>query len=132
MLEILKIFDITILDIQKAKIMWNIDIVNFKHVIDKDGMNHVLSRHGEKSGEVKENIIKNIDIGLIQEIVKSPDELASGGLSGTRKLPTLMYIKNINSYKYYYVVEILKNKKQLRIKTLFKNKIKLKNKIKTK
>lgn len=127
MLEILKIFDISDFDIQKARIMWNIDILDFKHVIDKDGINHILARHGEKSGEVKENIIINLDIDLIQAIVKSPDELVSGGLSGTRKLPTLMYIKNINSYKYYYVVEILKSKKQLRIKTLFKNKIKLKN-----
>ena len=123
MLEVIKIFDITILDIQKAKIMWNIDISNFKHVIDIDGINHVMSRHGVKSKEARVNVIKENDIGLIENIINSADELVSGGLSGTRKLPTLMYIKNINSYKYYYVVEILKNKKQLRIKTFFKNKV---------
>ena len=122
MLEILFKFTISEHDITKAKIMWNIDIEGFMHVVDIDGINHVFKRHGATNSQEQEShIVTKFDIELIGEIIVSPDELVSGGLSGSRKLPTLMYIKIINNYKYYYVVEILKNKKQLRIKTLFKN-----------
>ncbi len=103
--------------------MWNIDVSDFKHVIDIDGINHVIKRHGLGSKEKLSNVISEKDIDEIEGIIKYADEVVAGGLSGTRKLPVVMYIKYTNEYKFYYLEEILKSKKELRIKTFYKNKI---------
>ena len=122
MLEILKSFRVREEIILKVKNFWNLEISSFVHVIEQSGINHVLRRHGPKSKEIKENIILETDIEIIEKIIFEPDEIVTGGLSGSRKLPTLMYIKYIGEYKYYYIEEILNSKKELRIKTFFKNK----------
>lgn len=122
MLEILKSFNVREEVVIKVKNFWNLDVKGFMHVIEKTGINHVLRRHGPKSKEAKENIISESDIEIIEQIIFEPDEIVTGGLSGSRNLPTVMYIKYIADYKYYYIEEILNSKRELRIKTFFKNK----------
>jgi hypothetical protein len=123
MLEIIFTYFISKREIKIIEKLWNIKVSEFVHVVDTDGVNHVLKRHGAKSKEEKEKIITEKDLDLIKEIIENADEIVAGGMSSSRKLPTVMYIKYFENYKYYYVAEILKNKKHLRIKTLFKDKI---------
>lgn len=123
MLNIIKTFLIEKELVSIIKKIWNVDIFDFKHIIDSDGINHVINRHGKISKEKPSNFINQDDLDLIENIVKNADDIVAGGLSGTRKLPTVMYIKYLNDYKYYYIEEILKSKKELRIKTFYKNKI---------
>ncbi len=122
MLEIIKSFFVREEIVVKVKNFWNLEIDGFKHVIEQSGINHVMRRHGPKSKELKENIIFESDIQIIGQIILEPDEVVTGGLSGSRNLPTVMYIKYVGEYKYYYIEEILNSKKELRIKTFFKNK----------
>jgi hypothetical protein len=122
MLEIILKFLVYKKDILTVKKLWNIDISEFNHVIDQDGINHVKNRHGIYSKEKNEKIISDDDLKKIPEIIKNHDDILAGGISGSRKLPTMVYIKHYEEYKYYYVTEILKNKKELRIKTFYKDK----------
>ena len=111
-------------EILKIKFLFNIDVSVYYHTIDQDGLNHVENRHGKKSKEKEDKIITEKDIKEIQNIVENCDDISGGGISNSRKLLTIRYKKNIKEYEYFYLVEILKNKKELRIKTLYKNNIK--------
>jgi hypothetical protein len=122
MLEIIFTYFVSEKEIKIVEKLWNINISNFIHVLDQDGINHIIKRHGEKSKEDVNKVINKKDLDFIKEIIKNPDEIVAGGISSSRKLPTVMYIKYTEKYKFYYIAEILKNKKHLRIKTLFKDK----------
>ncbi|MEW6237155.1 MAG: hypothetical protein AB1656_17370 [Candidatus Omnitrophota bacterium] len=96
-----------------------INVLNYEHVIESDGINHLRKRHWEESEKDEKNVpMKKDDLYLILEIIGNADEI-SRAKNSQRGLPVIRYKKRLNGY-YFILEEIRKKKKKLALLTFYK------------
>lgn len=115
---------INIIEEQEAKILalkTGFDLLGFKRIIDKSGINHTLQLHGnEKMEQSRGQIAVTVkDFQLIPDIVKSENVIYSG--KSKLGLDCILYEIVIQD-TYYYVEEIRNGKKELCLKSMYKRK----------
>lgn len=100
----------------------NVSMKNYTHVLDLAAVNHIFKRHGE-GANLSENelaIVEN-DLGKIPEILSEPDWIVDGGKTLHTNLSSIRYVKTYADQTTYVVEEVRMGKKDLAIKTMFKN-----------
>ncbi len=107
-----------------VKNLYNINILEFNYTIDSGG-----KKHSEKGHSGSKRILRDDEISIVEEdfqklehFIKNSSEVVGGGFSRSRKLPTIMHIYEEDNIKTYIIFEILNKKKELRFKTMYKNK----------
>ncbi len=106
-------------ELLKSKTGFN--LLGYKRVIDKFGINHVIKNHGNKTEEANRGQI-GIDIKdfeLIPKIVKSENVIFAG--KNKAGVDCLLYEAKIGN-TFFYIEEIRTGKKELCMQTLYKRK----------
>lgn len=103
--------------------LYNIDVENFQYSIDSDGRVHAEKGHSGSKRVLRENEVpvQGEDFENLNTYINNSVEVVGGGISRSRKLPTIMHIYEKEEVKVYIVFEILNKKKELRFKTMYKN-----------
>lgn len=103
----------------KIKAATGMDFTGYKHLIDSEGLRHMVKEHGPgretRSGQVP---ITREDILKIPQIVSNPDTIEKGGISERRQLQGVVFSKRFNGTT-YYVAEDWSREKVLVAKTLY-------------
>ena len=123
----LKTFEFHYLDDEIERMMLekllNLNLKNFKRTIDNYAIIHTHNKHGQANKEISRGQIevKIEDYLLIPDIVNNPDNITIGEKSniGTE---LIIYEKEIEEIRYFYVEEVRKKRKSLSMKTLYKRK----------
>ena len=108
----LEIATITVSEAKKLKAKTDFDLIDYRRIIDKFGINHTLKEHGQAKTETSRGLIpvSKEDFELIPIIVKSENVIYSG--KSKLGLDCLLYEAIINDV-YYYIEEIRKGRKEL-------------------
>ncbi|MEW6234076.1 MAG: hypothetical protein AB1656_01695 [Candidatus Omnitrophota bacterium] len=104
---------------ERIREITGIDVVDYVHIIDKDGVNHVIGKHGEGKERKGVEPITKEDFYLIPQIVGNADEIMKGGVND-KGLKVIKYKKRING-DVYYLEEIRYGKKKLALVTFYKS-----------
>ncbi len=109
------------LEINFIKLEFQIDLTDFKRIIDVSGIRHTLRKHGNQQ---KEELLGQIavyptDFALIPYIVKHFDKISKS--INDRGLDVIIYEKKIID-TFFYVEEIRAGRKKVAINTMYKKK----------
>ena len=92
-----------------------LDLTGYKHVLVADDIRHSINRHGGDVLPIKEAEIREAIRALAE-----PDAVEAGNISN-RGLPSIRFIKRKNDGSVTVVETVAMEKKELRIKTIWKD-----------
>lgn len=122
-LRTIKLHDLYEHEIIFLETLLSVKLAGFKRTIDNYAIVHTHNKHGQESKEISRGQIAVLlsDYLLIPEIVREPKVISVGEKSniGTE---LIIYEKEINGVRYFYVEEVRKKRKSLAMKTLYKRK----------
>ncbi|ANI88592.1 valine--tRNA ligase [Arachidicoccus ginsenosidimutans] len=95
----------------------------YKHTIDRSGINHVLNNHSNSNIEDSRGqiAITEQDFELIVDVLNQPDEIIASGLDKQQK-ETITYTKKFDDGTIIYLEEIRTGRKELMLQTMRKMK----------
>ncbi len=104
--------------------LYNVNVANFNYSLDTYGKTHTMRGHSGSDRKLRECEIPvtEDDFSNLKKYIEKSVELVGAGISRSRKLPTVMHIFDAEDFNIYIVFEILNKKKELRLKTMYKNK----------
>ena len=96
---------------------------DYKHIIDRSSIYHVLNKHGNENDETSRGqiAISEKDFELIPDILNEPDEIFEGKVTKTN-LKTITYTKKLEDGSIIYLEEVRTGKKELCLVTMRKMK----------
>lgn len=88
--------------------------VDYKHIIDRSSIYHVLNKHGNESEETSRGqiAITEKDFESIPDILNNPDDIFPGKTTKTN-LESITYIKSMGDGSFIYLEEVRTGKKEL-------------------
>ena len=95
-----------------------IDIGGYSHILDSSAAKHALNKH--KGDPIP---LEKAHFGLIVDTIMNADEIVCGR-KNRRNLDTIIYVKNYENIKVFYVEEIRNGRHQLAMNTMYLNKVK--------
>ena len=106
----------------------NINVENYKRIIDNFGVKHTFKKHGNAIKEASRGqlAIEIDDFDYIANIVAEPDDIIFGEVNDMSNA-LIKYMKNIDNIQYVYVEEIRTGRKELALQTFYKRAVKQKN-----
>ena len=105
-----------------VKTHYNIDLSNFKFVVETNGIIHSWRYHGIGSQDSKP--ISKSDFLLIPEIIKKYDTITLGGIDKRHKLQIIIFSKRIVdeeiSIEFAFASEVRVRRKKLALQSFYK------------
>ena len=108
-------------DVEKVKLLANIDAAGFDFAVDASAVRHVIKRHGDARIEVTRGQMPVVpeDFGLLSYVLNAPDEVSfdppvSGGGAIIR------YSRSIGGVRFVALMEVRTGRRRLALKTLWK------------
>jgi hypothetical protein len=111
--------EVTLEEARRIREKTGLDVRGFIHCIDRDGMNHISTKHVDKKRE-DESPIAEEDNKKIPQIVETCEAIQCAGITGTGQ-KAILYIQKNERLIVYIVEEIRIRQKTLMIKTMYKS-----------
>ncbi len=104
--------------------LYNINVTDFEYSVDTYGKIHAMRGHSGSDRKLREYeiAVTEEDFVNLKTYIEKSSDIVGGGMSRSRNLPTIMHIFDAEDFNIYIVFEILNKKKELRLKTMYKNK----------
>lgn len=108
--------------VKDIKQKFNIDLSNYKFLVDTNAINHSWNNHGPKSGDTTP--INKTDFLLIPTILSNYDSVALGGFDRKHKLQIIIFSKRIVNeeltIEFSVANEIRTGRKKLALQTFYR------------